>query len=267
VCTGHFAECYTRQRGGLPSVSVIALGKEPRPGHRYRFFAECGGPGTRQRGRLCRVPHTALGKEPDKWTRWWVLCRVLDGRHSAKGNFFAECHLEHSAKMSSPSPHRCDVGFSLPSTPWHSAKSVPSAREKVLGKEAFADVLFVEPSLSSATLGKDFVECFSGFCRVLIGQKGTNIIAMSFVGFRYYRRDCLPVPTHTDSLYALTRRQPMFGGLLVQGQGYTRKCGASQKYIPTLHAHIHRNVLFLVVHARTSQATSTHPTNQTVYAL
>jgi hypothetical protein len=37
---------------------------------------------------------------------------------------------------------------------------VPSAREKVLGKEAFADVLFVEPSLPSATLGKDFVECF-----------------------------------------------------------------------------------------------------------
>jgi hypothetical protein len=44
---------------------------------------------------------------------------------------------------------------------------LPSAREKVLGKEAFADVLFVEPSLPSATLGKDFAECFSGFCRVL----------------------------------------------------------------------------------------------------
>jgi hypothetical protein len=41
--------------------------------------------------------------------------------------------------------------------------SLPSAREKVLGKEAFADVLFVEPSLPSATLGKAFAECFWGF--------------------------------------------------------------------------------------------------------
>jgi hypothetical protein len=69
VCTGHFVECYTQQRGGLPSVRTIALGKEPRPGHRYRFFAECSGPGTRQRGTLCRVPYKALGKEPDMETR------------------------------------------------------------------------------------------------------------------------------------------------------------------------------------------------------
>jgi hypothetical protein len=40
---------------------------------------------------------------------------------------------------------------------------VPSAREKVLGKEGFADVLFVEPSLPSATLGKACAEHFSGF--------------------------------------------------------------------------------------------------------
>jgi hypothetical protein len=40
---------------------------------------------------------------------------------------------------------------------------VPSAQEKVLGKEAFADVLFAEPSLTSATLGKDGAECISGF--------------------------------------------------------------------------------------------------------
>jgi hypothetical protein len=43
----------TRQRGGLPSVRTIALGKEPRPRHRYSFFVECGCPGTRQRGTLC----------------------------------------------------------------------------------------------------------------------------------------------------------------------------------------------------------------------
>jgi hypothetical protein len=37
---------------------------------------------------------------------------------------------------------------------------LPSAREKVLGKEVFVDALFAEPSLPSATLGKAFVECF-----------------------------------------------------------------------------------------------------------
>jgi hypothetical protein len=44
---------------------------------------------------------------------------------------------------------------------------VPSAREKVLGKEGFADVLFAEPSLPSATLGKACAECFFRLCRVL----------------------------------------------------------------------------------------------------
>jgi hypothetical protein len=62
-----------------------------------------------------------------------------------------------------PSHRRRDSRFSLLSTIWHSAKSVSSAREKVLGKEGFADVLFIEPSLPSATLGKGFAECFSGF--------------------------------------------------------------------------------------------------------
>jgi hypothetical protein len=37
---------------------------------------------------------------------------------------------------------------------------LPSAREKALGKEGFADVLFAEPSLPSVTLGKAFAECF-----------------------------------------------------------------------------------------------------------
>jgi hypothetical protein len=38
--------------------------------------------------------------------------------------------------------------------------SLPSAREKALGKEGFADALFAEPSLPSVTLGKAFAECF-----------------------------------------------------------------------------------------------------------
>jgi hypothetical protein len=81
-----------------------------------------------------------------------------------KGNSFAECHLGHWAKTSSPSPRRRNGGFSLPSTSWHSTKSLPSAREKVLGKEGFADVMCTEPSLPSTTLGKSFAECF--YCRV-----------------------------------------------------------------------------------------------------
>jgi hypothetical protein len=40
---------------------------------------------------------------------------------------------------------------------------LPSVREKVLGKEVFADALFAEPSLPSVTLGKAFAECFYGF--------------------------------------------------------------------------------------------------------
>jgi hypothetical protein len=87
VYTGHFAECDTRQRGSLPIVRVIALGKEQRPGHRYRFFAECNVSGTRQRGTLCRVPYIALGKEPDMGT--------------LPGGFFAECPRWHSAKIDS----------------------------------------------------------------------------------------------------------------------------------------------------------------------
>jgi hypothetical protein len=93
VYTGHFAECYTRQRGSLPSVWVITLGKEHIPGHRLRFFAECYVAGTRQRGRLCRVPSKTLGKEPDMGT--------------LPGGFFAECLLWHSAKE-----------YSLPSAAW-----------------------------------------------------------------------------------------------------------------------------------------------------
>jgi hypothetical protein len=84
VYTGHFAECYTRQRTSLTSVRAIALGREAMPRHRYSFFVECCVSGTRQRGTLCRVPHRAHDKEPDKGTRWSILCRVLVGRHSAK---------------------------------------------------------------------------------------------------------------------------------------------------------------------------------------
>jgi hypothetical protein len=38
--------------------------------------------------------------------------------------------------------------------------TLPSAQEKVIGKDGFANALYAEPSLSSATLGKEFAECF-----------------------------------------------------------------------------------------------------------
>jgi hypothetical protein len=34
VYTGHFVECYTRQRTSLLSVRAITLGREATPGHR-----------------------------------------------------------------------------------------------------------------------------------------------------------------------------------------------------------------------------------------
>ena len=41
----------------------------------------------------------------------------------------------------------------------YSAKPLPSARNKALGKEAFADDFFAESSLPSAALSKAFAEC------------------------------------------------------------------------------------------------------------
>ena len=45
----------------------------------------------------------------------------------------------------------------------HSAKALPSARQKTLGKDVFADSFFAECSLPSAALGKAFAECKLGF--------------------------------------------------------------------------------------------------------
>jgi hypothetical protein len=45
--------------------------------------------------------------------------------------------------------------------------SLPSARQKVLGKEAVADVQFAERSLPSVTLGKAFAECKIAFAECL----------------------------------------------------------------------------------------------------
>jgi hypothetical protein len=103
VPTGHFAECDTRQRVVLPSVRTIALGKEPRPGHRYRFFAECSGSDTRQRTTLCRVSYKALGKVSDRGTLLADSLSSAVRQTLGKVNSFVECRLGHSAKTPSPS--------------------------------------------------------------------------------------------------------------------------------------------------------------------
>jgi hypothetical protein len=174
VPTGHFAECNTRQRGALPSVKAVTLGKEPIPGHRYRFFAECNVSDTRQRSTLCRVPDLALGKEPDMGTlpdgfftecpRWHSEkmdpLPSVAGQTLGKDNSFAKCHQGHTAKPPSPSPGVVTTAFLCRVLSSTRQTSLPSAREKVLGKEGFADALCAEPSSPSATLGKAFAECF-----------------------------------------------------------------------------------------------------------
>jgi hypothetical protein len=44
---------------------------------------------------------------------------------------------------------------------------LPSGRKKALGKEPFADEIFVECSLPSVTLGKGFTECKIAFAECL----------------------------------------------------------------------------------------------------
>jgi hypothetical protein len=97
------------------------------------------------------------------------------------GGLFAECLLWHSAKIASlPSAAWKTLGKDIffaakPPSPLPGAvtaaflcrvpestrqRGLPSARDKALGKEAFADAVFAETSLSSVTLGKAFAECF-----------------------------------------------------------------------------------------------------------
>jgi hypothetical protein len=138
VYTGHSAECDTRQRGALPSVGGIALGKEPRPGHRYRFFAECSGSDTRQRTTLCRVQYQTLGKVPDRGTP------LVDSLPSAirqtlgKVNSFAECRPGHSAKTPPPSPVVVTAAFLCRVLSGTRQTTLPSARKKYSTKTALS---------------------------------------------------------------------------------------------------------------------------------
>jgi hypothetical protein len=148
----------------LPSVRVITLGKEHRPGHRLRFFAECYVSGTRQKGRLCRVPLGTLGKESDMGT--------------LPGGLFAECCQEDTRQRYL----RCRVSpltlgkaavsvtryrngrFSLPSAPWHSANIVAECPRKSIRQR----------SLCRCTVCRTFfIECYTRqrLCRVLHSAK------------------------------------------------------------------------------------------------
>jgi hypothetical protein len=107
------------------------------------------------------VSYLALGKEPDMGTlpggffaecpRWHST--KIDslpsdaGQTLGKGNSFAECHPGHSAKT--PSTGAVTTAFLCRVLSGTRQISLPSAREKILGKEGFADVLYAEPSLSS----------------------------------------------------------------------------------------------------------------------
>ena len=100
-----FAECNTRQ---------TTLGKES---HGNADFAECRITGTRQR--ICRVPWHSANK-PRGATPGPALCRVSNGRHSAKIGVLSSVLVRHSAK----SPRRgCRHVAALPSAVlWHSVK-------------------------------------------------------------------------------------------------------------------------------------------------
>jgi hypothetical protein len=180
VPTGHFVECYTQQRGALPSVRVIALGKEQRPGHRFRDFAECNVAGTRQRGTLCRVPHIALGKEHDMGALpggffaecpWWHSAKIdslpsAAGQTLGKGNSLAECLPGHSAKTPSSSPVVVTAAFLCRVLPGTRQTSLPSAREKALGKEGFADAL-CRAFFAECDTRQSLCRVFLRLCRVL----------------------------------------------------------------------------------------------------
>jgi hypothetical protein len=67
-----------------------------------------------------------------------------------------------------------------------------SARQKVLDKEATADVQFAETSLPRVTLGKGFAECFLGFAECLKHSAKAAVSDSGSIGTK----------THAESLGA-----------------------------------------------------------------
>jgi hypothetical protein len=61
---------------------------------------------------------------------------------------------------------------------------LPSARQKVLGKEAVADVQFAERSLPSVTLGKAVAECEIAFA-VCLEHTAKKLIPVVYIDTTY----------------------------------------------------------------------------------
>jgi hypothetical protein len=151
-----FAEC-------RPAHSAKGLAKRPTGG----LFAES--QSTRHSAKKPPLPSAYESSRHRDW-RWDLLepslprTMIADTRQN-----WPLCRVPKKTlgKGSVTVTWRHDSDFSLPSTKWHSANSLSSARQKVLGKEAVIDVQFAERSLPSITLGKVFAECFLGFAECL----------------------------------------------------------------------------------------------------
>jgi hypothetical protein len=137
----------------LPSVSVITLGKEHRPGHRLRFFVKCLPGSTRQSRLLCRVPLGTLGK-----AAFFAECCQEDTRHR-----YLRCRVSPLTlgKAVVSVTRRRNGRFSLPSAPWHSAKKFAECPRKSTRQR----------SLCRCTVRRAFfVECYTrqSLCRVFL---------------------------------------------------------------------------------------------------
>jgi hypothetical protein len=137
-------------------VLTKALGKEGNLGTGKDIFAECLYQITRQiywrRGPLeGSLPSASPPDTRQRGWRWGPLDQSLPraSRANTRQNW-PLCRVPQKAlgKGSVTVTWRRDGDFSL-----------PSARQKVLGKEAVADVQFAERSLPSVTLDKTFAEC------------------------------------------------------------------------------------------------------------
>jgi hypothetical protein len=144
VYTGHFVECYTRQRGALPnlgtglgnlpSVMSLALGKEA-------GFAECR---TEHSAKSLTWGPSLAGSLPsvlEETRQRCILYRVLPGRHLAKVKPLSSDVLDTRQRSRLCYLVAVTTTFLCRVLPGTRQTSLSSAREKVLDKEAFANVL------------------------------------------------------------------------------------------------------------------------------
>jgi hypothetical protein len=109
----------------------------------------------------CRAEHSAksltwgpslagsLPSVPGGTRQRCILCRVPLGRHSAKVTPLPSVMFDTRQRSRLRYLVVVTTTFLCRVLPDTRQTSLPSAREKVLGKEGFADVLFAEPSLPS----------------------------------------------------------------------------------------------------------------------